>query len=204
MDIYRTGFCIHKFGYLKTANKIFKVANANARGKNEEVMISIALLDEDYNLKDLKGVLSIFKDKITNIKDLHEGLYPTRDNYRQTKFKEIQTLVESFYQSLPKDRDCFKLKRTKILIYGLPQSGISTLIERLNTTYMDESMQIDEIRIARSILGNLFITTFNLSVKEIIDEVVVSFFKGIEGLIFVLDASSRLIPKFCVYLNGFS
>ena len=31
MDIYRTGFSIHKFGDLKTANRIFRYGNPDAR-----------------------------------------------------------------------------------------------------------------------------------------------------------------------------
>jgi len=190
MDIYRTGFCIHKFGYLKTANRIFKVANPNARGKNEELMISVALVEENYNLKEFRNVLDIFMEKIQAVEDFHEGLYPTSPNYKESKFIEIRALVESFFQSLPKERDCFKLRSSRILVYGLPKVGISTLIQKLNTTYLDETMQIDEIRIARSIFGNLLITTFNFSGKDLINEVALSFFRGIEGLIFVLESSS--------------
>lgn len=191
MDFYESGFFIHEFGDLKSANEIFTVPNPGARGGMEVLMLSIVMLDEKYDLDLFKDLLGVCVKKIKQSEDIYMGLHVDRKQSKGAvnKLYEIDNIIKSFFQSLPKERAVFKLRLTKIFIFGLPQAGSSTIITTLNNTFFNEELLEAEISITKSLLGNLSIITYNFSEKEAFEEILSIYMKRVNGLIFVMDGS---------------
>ncbi len=191
MDFYEKGFFVHEFGELKTANLIFTIPNPNARGSEEVLMVSIVVLNEKYVLKDFEIILNIFVEIYKSIKDIYKGLPANSQTIKfdEEKKKKMLSLVESLYQSLPQESSTFKLRVTKILIYGLPQSGISTIIYNLKNAYTNQDILKNEVSAAKSFIANLSIISYSFSQKKPINEILSIFLEQIDGLVFVLDCS---------------
>ena len=194
MDFYSGDFFTHEFGDLKTANLIFSVPNPKARGSVESLMISIITLDDKLQkLSSFKEILQVFAREFENIKDVHLGIHKNsqEDEVYEEKFKEIENFFNTFYNSLPKEKAVFKSKISRILLFGLPQSGKSSIIKCLQQKIFNKSVQRKEISLRKSLLGNLSITTFSFSDKNFFSEIITIYLKNIDGLVFVLDAADK-------------
>jgi len=191
MDFYESGFFIHEFGDLKSANEIFMIPNPDARGGAEVLMLSIVMLDEKYDLNLFKELLGVCVNKIRGSRDIYLGLHVERTHTQEAldKFREIEYTIKSFFQSLPKERAVFKLRVTKIFVFGLPRAGASTVIKTLNNSFFNEEFLEEEISITKTLLGNLSIITYNFSEKEAFEEILSIYMRRVNGLVFVMDAS---------------
>jgi len=194
MDFYSGEFFIHEFGDLKTANHIFSVPSPLARGKEETLMISIVALDEKlHKLHSFHKVLEIFIEEFKKIKDVYKGLHDNSEDIPDSseKLEEINKFFENFFDSLPKEKALFKQKISRILIFGLPQSGKTTIIECLQQKIFNRPKLKKEISLRKSLLGNLSITTYNFSEKNNFYEIMSLYLENIEGMLFVLDVSDE-------------
>ncbi len=191
MDFYEKGFFIHEFGDLKTANLIFTIPNPNARGSEDVLMISIVILNEKYVLKDFEVVLNIFIENFKPIKEIYLGLPANSTKFKTDPAKKTQilALVESLFESLPKESSTFKLRVTKILIYGLPQAGISTIIYNLKNAYTSQSLLRGEMSVAKAFLANISIISYSFTNKKPFSSILSIFLQEIDGLVYVLDSS---------------
>lgn len=192
MDFYSGDFFIHEFGDLKSANHIFSIPSPIARGNEETLMISIIALDEKvHKLQTFHKVLEIFVQEFKKIKDAYKGLHDNSEDIPDSseKLAEINGYFENFFDSLPKEKALFKQKISRILIFGLPQSGKTTIIECLQQKIFNKSKLKKEINLRKSLLGNLSITTYNFSEKNNFYEVMSLYLENIDGMAFVLDVS---------------
>ena len=192
MDFYSGEFFIHEFGDLKTANHIFSVPSPLARGNEETLMITIVALDEKlHKLDSFHKVLEIFIEEFKKIKDVYKGLHDNTEDIHESseKLEEIKEYFENFFNSLPKEKALFKQKISRILIFGLQQSGKTTIIESLQQKIFNKPKLKKEINLRKSLLGNLSITTYNFSEKNNFYEIMSLYLENIEGMVFVLDVS---------------
>jgi signal recognition particle receptor subunit beta len=196
MDFYGGAFFIHEFGELKTANHIFTIPSPLARGKEETLMISIVMLDEKlYDLHSFRKYLEIFVDEFKKIKDVYKGLHTDLEDFPDANkiLEVIKEMFEDFFDSLPKERAIFKQRLSRILLFGLPQSGKSSVIKCLQQKIFDRSTQKKEINLKKSLLGNLSITTYKFSEKNSFYTIMSQYLENIDGLVFILDASDTKI-----------
>lgn len=207
MDFYQEGFFVHEFGELKTANRIFTIDNPKARGKEDTLMISVLMLDEHFEPSSFRDILEIFIDRFSSISNVYKGLNPSLEEDPDSiqKMQEIDIFLQSFFQSLPRERTSIKLRITKIFIYGLPGAGISTLVNHLQSDIFNERILREEINISKTLLGNLSLVTFNFFNRNIIDEILSVYLKKIDAIVFVLDGSdTEKYPEACKELHQIS
>jgi len=194
MDFYSGEFFIHEFGELKTANQIFTIPSPLARGKEETLMITIVALEEKlFDLHSFQKFLKIFVNEFKEIKDVYKGLHTDLEDFPDAneKFEIIKALFKDFFDSLPKERAVFKQRLSRILLFGLPQSGKSSVIKCLQQKIFDRSKQKKEINLRKSLLGNLSITTYKFSEKNSFYEIMSQYLENVDGLVFILDASDK-------------
>ena len=194
MDFYGGEFFIHEFGELKTANQIFNIPSPLARGKEETLMISLVMLDEKiYDLHSFHNFLKIFVNEFLKIENSYKGLHTDLEDIPDAndKFEEIKALFKDFFDSLPKERAIFKQRLSRVLLFGLPEAGKTTVIKCLQQKIFNHSHQKKEINLRRSLLGNLSITSYKFSEKNSFYEVMSQYLENIDGLVFVLDASDK-------------
>ncbi len=191
MDFYEKGFFIHEFGEIKSANLIYTIPDANARGSETVLMISIVLLDEAYNLNELKRVLDLFSEKFKLVKNICKGLSDESENdsSESEKMLAIKNLVKSLSFSMPKETHSIKVRDVKVLIYGVPQSGITTIINGLKKFLQTDGSSKATSAKQKSPLVNLSIITYNFSAQPIFDGILAIFLSQIDGLAFVMDSS---------------
>ena len=192
MDFYSGDFFIHEFGDLKTANLMFNVPSPLARGKEESCMISLILLDDKLQkLSKFKQILEIFITEFKKIEDAYKGLRVKSDNISgsKEKFDQIKELFDNFFNSLPKEKAVFRIRNSRILIFGLEKSGKSTIIKCLREKIFDSSTMKKEINLRKYLLGNLSITSYNFSEKNYFSDVISVYLKETDGIVFVIDAS---------------
>lgn len=133
MDLYKEGFFIHHFNGLKTANLIFEVKSPRARGRKENVMITLAS-PEEYNLKltTFKEIIGFFAYQLTNIQDVYKGFYHEKNTPgSHEKYEEIINLMLSFHDCLPKQTELMSQKMSKVVSYGLSSTGVNSILENL-------------------------------------------------------------------------
>lgn len=192
LDFYDEGFFIHSFGEINTVNLIFKLASPVSRGREKILMISLAIVNEEYDLNSFEEVLIIFVEGLKKINESYVAFQKDAANSRKIneKYQEIKSYLELFYNSLPKEKAMFKLRVTKILFFGLPQSGITTIINSLHNTFFNNAIMKGEVSIIKDLLGNLSIITYDLTDKNYIRKIPSIYLKNVDGIVFVLDASN--------------
>ncbi|MHA1149085.1 MAG: ADP-ribosylation factor-like protein [Promethearchaeota archaeon] len=194
IDFYDEGFFIHSFGEINSANFIFKLSNPLARGSTEVVMISLVFINENYNLNSFQDILSLFASSFIKLEEIYKAFYTEAEmEDAQIKYFEMLNLLEKFQNSLPKERAHFKLRQTKILIFGLPKSGITSIINRLENNIFNKDLMKEEINILKSLLGNLSILTYNLSSSSFLSKAPSLYFRDIDGLIYVHDCANTIL-----------
>ena len=148
MDLYEQGFFIHECGELKTANHIFDIKDPIARGRINRLMISIILIEKDYNLNlnSFKEIMEFLADKLKNIDHLYKGFY--RDSIPEAidYYNEIKDFMYIFHQSL----NTYRQNISKISIYSLSPTGKNNIIRFLQERISHSREQIGTLPITRN------------------------------------------------------
>ncbi len=112
IDFYEKGFFIHDFGELRTANLIFTIYSPLTRGNEEILMISIVILDEQYNLNSFQEKLNKFVKEFKKISDAYKSFHPKSKDIPDSseKLEEIKNFFILFFQTLHKDSAKFEIK----------------------------------------------------------------------------------------------
>ncbi len=199
MDFYSGDFFIHEFGELKTVNLIFTVHNPRARGKEEMFMISLVFLNEntyqeEERLSSYKDVLNFFVDEFIKIKDVYKAFADKSHLTQESseKFEKIKEIFYSFFQSIPREKAVFKLRNSRIFMYGLPQAGKTTIIKSLQQTFFSKVNLDKELSLRKLLLGNFSIITHNFSKKNVFHDLMSIYLREIDGIVFVLDVSNTM------------
>lgn len=192
IDFYEEGFFVHSFGEINSANLIFKLSNPLARGSTEVIMISLVFVNEDYDLSSFQEILHLFAAGFEEIKEGYKAFYTEAEMIdASAKNEEMKQYLEEFQNSLPKERANFRLRQTKILIFGLPKAGITSIINSLENTIFNKELMKGEISLSKSLLGNLSLITYNLSGTSFLYKASSVYFKDIDGLIYVYDCGDQ-------------
>lgn len=188
MDFYEEGFFSHEFGEVKTANLLFSIPSPMARGKVDILMVSVITWREDCDMTMFSDILEIFRNEFLKIEKAYEAFNPESKNNEERR-KEIKIFIEDFFQALPKERITIAPKSSKLLFFGLPQSGITTVIEALNKNYFSPNTMEKEVNVIKNLFGNLSIISYNFSERKNFHKILPVYLKDMNGLVFVLDTS---------------
>jgi len=144
MDLHKNGFFIHEFSKIKSANLIFDVYSPLARGRKEILMLSLVSINEEYSLSlsSFQEIMLFFVNEFRKIKDIYRGFYYEQIPEAKKEFIEITDFLHSFSQSLPNERAIFKQNISKILTYGLSQSGKINIIKNLQAKFSQSKQTI--------------------------------------------------------------
>jgi hypothetical protein len=137
MDLYKEGFFITEYGTNKTANLIFDINSRFARGRREFLMLTLVSFEGEYNLNlsSFKKIMEFFVNEFKNIEDLFLGLHHKEFPEADAKYNEIVQAMYSFSNSLLNERAIIKQNLSKILTYGLSQTGTNTIIKTLQEKF---------------------------------------------------------------------
>jgi len=196
MDFYQTGFFTHEFGNLLSANYIYHIPNPAARGGRELFMISLLAYEEKFELESYSEILNIFVRRFKELSLPSRGTELIAGEISETPpdvFEAIKELFYRFFNSLPREREVFRLRISKIFFYGLPKAGITTIIECLRGNFLNKKNLDKEISIFKTLLGNLSILDYNFTYQKHkpIREILKYYLNQIDGVVFVVDASDE-------------
>lgn len=192
MDFYSKGFFIHEFGDMKSANFIFHVPSPRARGNQEILMISIISLEEGLRMELFQEVLENFSQLFAATSDVYQGLYYSSKDIPMypAKAEEVKHILSRFYESLPLQRALFNLRVSKLLLFGISKEQIDPIIKRLKETFLKYDNISDDMSIAKNIIGNISILSYNFKEKNYYKEILSVYLKDLDGLIFAVDISN--------------
>ena len=107
LNLYEQGFFIYDYETFQTANLKFTLPSKMERIENEELMISVVIINEKISPKIFQSNLKKLEEEIKNIKNIHSGLYnPSEEG--ANKFLEITEILRKNYQAI-NDIDGIKL-----------------------------------------------------------------------------------------------
>lgn len=121
MDYHDSGYFVHEYREIKSANRIFLISNPFARGGSEILMISVVLIDENADIRNFYALLEQFVDNCKNIDKIHNFLYLNKKSISGTHegYKKIEDLMYSTYNSLPLRPDPIISDAAKIIMLKL-------------------------------------------------------------------------------------
>ena len=120
MDLYKTGFFIHHFGGLKTANLVFDISSPRARGSRDNIMITLVSREEEFsiNLESFQEIMEYFAHRFQIIKNIYKGFYyDSKMPGSQEKYGEIVDLLLSLQDFLPSDQEIYTQKVARMFTY---------------------------------------------------------------------------------------
>jgi len=99
LDLRNTGFFVHNYEEVKTANYSFEIPNVHVRGEKENLLLSIVVTENNFDLHLLNQFLSRFEEKISSIKDLYKVFYKCNKEL-DGEMKQLRDIIISFAESL--------------------------------------------------------------------------------------------------------
>jgi PAS domain S-box-containing protein/small GTP-binding protein len=195
IDIYEKGFFIHTFGTFKTANLIFNVPSEYSKTGVERILISL-VVDGESKIKStlaeefLEGLVEEFK----KIEDVFKVFYVDSmfDEGDPIKLEEIRRLLNVFYISFPEEEVIFEQKEARVLIFGLSQSGKTTIIKTRRKSVSKTTFPTINVDISKIIVNNVSMLTYDIPGKYKAKEIWKPYLKNQDGLIFVLDVTDTI------------
>ncbi|MHA1291401.1 MAG: ADP-ribosylation factor-like protein [Promethearchaeota archaeon] len=190
MDLEEEGFFVHVLDDSISGNLSFEIKRRGARGGIEMFMVSLLLYKEFLNPMLLEDVLKEFVKEFNEIEDVYKGINVKKkeDNIKVQKAEEIKDFFYSFYQDLPEET-IFMDKNAGILVFGLLNSGKTTLITSFKELLLEKKKLPNISNAERFFFFNLAITTYDLPIKRKFGELWKYYIKTIDGLVYVIDAS---------------
>ncbi|MFW9829201.1 MAG: PAS domain S-box protein [Candidatus Thorarchaeota archaeon] len=195
LDLYENGFFKHMFGTFKTANLIFEIPSEYSKTEKERVLISLVIdgkskikstLAEEYLeefVKEFKKIENVFKAFYVDSK-IHKG--------DSSKLEEVRRLLNTFHVSFPEEEVIFEQKEAKILIFGLPMAGKTTIIRTRRKSVSKTSFPTIDVDISRILVNNVSMLTYDIPGKYKLKNLWKPYLKNQDGLIFVLDVSDTI------------
>ncbi|MFX1346069.1 MAG: ADP-ribosylation factor-like protein, partial [Promethearchaeota archaeon] len=195
IDIYEKGFFIHTFGTFKTANLLFNVPSKYSKSGVERLLISL-VVDGKSKIKStlveefLEGLVEEFK----KIEDVFKAFYVDSmfDKGDPLKLEEIRKLLYVFYTSFPEEEVIFEQKEARVLIFGLSQSGKTTIIKTRRKSVSKTTFPTINVDISKIIVNNVSMLTYDIPGKYKAKEIWKPYLKNQDGLIFVLDVTDTI------------
>ncbi|MHA1723300.1 MAG: PAS domain-containing protein [Promethearchaeota archaeon] len=102
MDLNENGFFVHITDKFKSVNLIFNIFSEYARGKKENLLISMVTdINNEINLKLSRELLEAFAKQVKNVKKGYKAFYSNTSRYEfdAEKLQEIKQIFYTFYNS---------------------------------------------------------------------------------------------------------
>ena len=194
MDFYSNGFFTYEYGELRTSNLIFTIPSPFARGGEENLMISIVLIDDDdTNLRIYQSTLEQFVDEINKIENLYKIFIRNETKNKESikLYADIKKLLHSAYLALPKETISTVKREINLVMFDFYEQGESQIAKHFRDF-------ISEAQYYKRKSEDLFILQYKISLSTYPISSLkksVSFFlsqlKSKHGLIFVIDITNK-------------
>jgi len=194
IDIYEEGFFIHIFGGFKSANYFFELVSPVARGSTERLLLSILTTEGELNQELSKDLLEGFINEIQQIPDIYKAFYITNssDNEAKIKLNQLKTLMNTFYEYLPKDVAIIKHRKARIFIFGPSKAGKTTIINCLRNEFDKTTLPTTSVSISKLLIGSLEFLTYDAPGQTKFQKLWLPYLKNQDGLVFVFDSADKL------------
>ncbi len=193
IDMYEEGFFIHIFGGFKSANYFFEINSPIARGGTERLLLSILTTEGELNQELLKELLERFINEIQQIPDIYSAFYSTKnsENKAQAKYTQLDNLMNTFYEHLPKDVAIIKRRKAKIFIFGPSKAGKTTIINCLRNEFDKTTLPTTSMSISKLLIGSLEFLTYDVPGQTKFQKLWLPYLKNQDGLVFVFDITDK-------------
>ena len=200
MDLHEIGFFTHEFDEIKTINLIFSVPSPVARGKQEILMISIIIRnEEDADLRTYQEILEQFAIELREIKDVYKGFYkedkPFKDSHQICT--KIEDLLKSVYYSFPKETILMKPRDINLVMFDFFKEGKSRIAEILRKFISKGQFYKDKSEESNLLYSNISISEYSISTSNPLDfnKFLLSQLKNKDGFIFMVDVTNKIMFK---------
>ncbi|MFX1478959.1 MAG: hypothetical protein ACFFCI_12580, partial [Promethearchaeota archaeon] len=203
LDFYEKGFFIHEFGELKTSNLIFTIPNPHSRGKEERLMISIILLDdEDEDAIIFQTILEQFVLELKKIKDVYKGFYREEFEDSHRIYAAIENLLNVVHKSFPKEILFMKSRDINLVLFDFAQESPSEIAKNLKELIFNGYYYKEKSEDSNLLYSKISISEYSISIFNPLkfNEFLLFHLKNKDGFIFVVNDTMaedtlKLIPK---------
>jgi hypothetical protein len=200
MDFYEKGFFIHEFGEIKSSNLIFRVPSPVARGNTEVLMISIIFKDEECeDPKIFQGLLEQFVRELRQIEDVYQGFYRGEKGFEESYqvYTEIRDLLNTVYQSLPKETIFMKARDINLVLFDFFIEGKSQLAKLLGKFISTGQYYKDISDDSIFLYSKISISEYSISISNQLhfNKFLELQLKNQDGFIFVVDVTNKILFK---------
>ncbi len=193
MGLYKTGFFMHEFGGLKSANLIFQIPSRYARGGQEMLMLSY-LSTSDLDMRLVQEHMTDFCRQLERCKDSYKAFYINSTKYQgdPERFKKVEDLFKALYHSFPSEIVIFTPRQAKIFLFGLTQAGKTTLLHALqNRKITKENIPTVNIGVTKVFVDSVSIMVYDAPGQATYRDSWAPQLNGQDGLVFVVDITDK-------------
>jgi hypothetical protein len=194
MDFYSNGFFTYEYGELRTSNLIFTIPSPFARGGEENLMISIVLInDTDTDLKIYQSTLEQFADEINKIENLYLAFIKNESKSNDSiKLRmEIKKLLHSVYLALPKETITTVKREINLVMFDFYKHGESQIAQHFRDFISKAQYYKGEWEDLLLLQYKISLSTYPISSLKKSISFFLSQLKTKHGLIFVIDLSNK-------------
>ncbi|MFW9826287.1 MAG: hypothetical protein ACFFEY_01560 [Candidatus Thorarchaeota archaeon] len=194
MDFYSNGFFTYEYGELRTSNLIFTIPSPSARGKEENLMISIVLIDDnDTNLKIYQSTLEQFVDEINKIENLYK-VFIRNEPKNKESIKlciAIKKLLHSAYLALPKETITTIKREINLVMFDFYEYGESQIARQFREFISEAQYYKRKSEDLFLLQYKITLSTYPISILKKSISFFLSQLKTKHGLIFVIDMTNK-------------
>ncbi|MFW9879213.1 MAG: ADP-ribosylation factor-like protein [Candidatus Thorarchaeota archaeon] len=200
LDFYEKGFFIHEFGELKPSNLIFTIPNPHSRGKEERLMISIILLDdEDEDAVIFQTILEQFVLELKKIKDVYKGFYREEETFKDSEqiYNAIKDLLNVVQKSFPKEILFMKSRDINLVLFDFVKEGTSQIAKDLKELIISGHYYTEKSEDSNLLYSKISISEYLISIPNplIFNEFLLFHLKNKDGFIFVVNETHKYLFK---------
>jgi Ras-related protein Rab-1A len=183
-------FFIHNIKGLNTANMLFQLPNAKARGGLEVLLISILLTEGEINPEVSQNMLNLFVEEMKNLKDI-SAIFDPQSKLHQKAMISLKDLFMNFHNALPLEEVVQNKKDTKIFVFGLSKAGKTTIIRQLQKNTNINTIPTTNVGVSRVNLNNMSVFVYDTPGQVKFRPLWAPYLKSQDALVFVFDVTDK-------------
>ncbi len=194
MDFYSEGFFTYEYGELRTSNLIFSIPSPSARGREENLMISILLIDDnDTNLKIYQSILEQFADELKKLENVYKAFNRnvSKTNESRKLFTDITKLLHSVYLALPKETITTIKREINLVMFDFYEQGKSHIAQHFRDFISKAQYYKGRSEELLFLQYKISLSTYPISILKKSISFFLSQLKTKHGLIFVIDMTNK-------------
>ncbi|MFX1512581.1 MAG: ADP-ribosylation factor family protein [Promethearchaeota archaeon] len=189
-----TGFFVQHKGNYKTANWYFEIPSKWARGKEDMVLVSIVIIEDDTDPMSLKAPLEHFVEELKKVNDLYcafyEGVKEEKERIKKAQ-SEAKTILAEFKDSLPREIPPGEKDSLKLFVFGLDRAGKTSILSHLQQGTFIKTQPTLRANIMRMLFSTAKLVVYDMAGQKRFRNSWQMHLKKPHMLIFVVDSTDK-------------